>query len=80
MMAFHFQAEGDKSTGCGRVGAKYTTSIFTDVDCGVCRRSVLFKLAKRQQECGAVTLGDYALIRCELPKGHEGEHAYQEIE
>lgn len=70
MKAYHFQAEDQRRTGCGRVGASYHTHILSDVDCAVCRRSVLYKLTRRRSQCGAT----YAGLVCVRTKGHEGNH------
>lgn len=75
MKAFHYQAEGSRRTGCGRIGADYHTHNFSDVDCLICRRSVVYNLARRRAQCGAVHEA-HPGHRCEQEKGHEGSHYY----
>ena len=75
MMAFHYQAEDQARTACGRVGASYHTHILSDVDCAVCRRSVVYKIARRRAECGAVHC-DYPGSRCTQAKNHPGDHYF----
>lgn len=76
MKAYHYQAEDQRRTGCGRVGASFHTHIFADVDCLVCRKSVTYNLAHRRSQCGAMHHEHPRGARCTQPKGHEGSHYY----